>query len=328
VGRTIIVGDIHGCNEELHDLMDRVALTDDDRLVSVGDLVDRGPGSVEVVRFFRSRPNSLVLCGNHERKHVRGTLSYGQEIVRVQFGDAYAHACAWMGTLPYWLEVDGVRVVHAALIPGVPLAETPEDILAGTTSGEERLRQRLGGRWWHELYEDDVPVAFGHHVVGEEPLVVRDRVFGLDTGACHGMRLTALVLPSFELVQVPARADHWERVQREWQVPVLRSRPWRTTTWERIAKDAARVHAPDPEGRAFVDGVLAWADALRAAIPRLADALDHVGGVAADHPAAGTLRRWRAGRLSRDHLGCATPDAVLALASALGVDLGIPPEPP
>jgi serine/threonine protein phosphatase 1 len=318
--------------------MDRVGLTDDDRLVSVGDLVDRGPGSVEVVRFFRERPSSVVLCGNHERKHVRGTLSYSQEIVRVQFGAGYADAVAWMGALPYWLEVDGVRVVHAALIPGLPLADTPEDVLAGTPSGEERLRERLGGRWWHELYEDDVPVAFGHHVVGEEPLVVRDRVFGLDTGACHGMRLTALVLPSFELVQVPARADHWKRVQREWQVPVLRRRPWRSTTWERIRKDAARAHAPDPEGRAFVDGVLAWADALRAAIPRLAGALDaelarlaaehdDVGRAAASHPAASTLQRWRAGKLSRDHLGCATPDAVLALAAALGVELGIPPEP-
>src|SRR5881394_2844155 len=54
----------------------------DDLLVSVGDLVDRGPAPGEVVRLFRERPNSVVVMGNHERKHVRGIFSYAQEITR------------------------------------------------------------------------------------------------------------------------------------------------------------------------------------------------------------------------------------------------------
>ncbi|MEU8683464.1 metallophosphoesterase [Streptomyces sp. NPDC048611] len=46
-------------------------------LVTVGDLVDRGPAPGAVVRLLRERPNSVVVMGNHERKHVR-VISYVQ----------------------------------------------------------------------------------------------------------------------------------------------------------------------------------------------------------------------------------------------------------
>ncbi|HVH44387.1 MAG TPA: metallophosphoesterase family protein [Labilithrix sp.] len=137
--RTIIIGDVHGCFEELLDLLDRVGATSDDRLLSVGDLVDRGPGSVSVVAHFRSLPSAVVLMGNHERKHARGVFSYGQEITRLQFGDAYEDARSWMQRLPYFFEDEYVRVVHAAMVPGIPLAEQKEEILCGSTAGTHTL---------------------------------------------------------------------------------------------------------------------------------------------------------------------------------------------
>jgi hypothetical protein len=70
LARTIFIGDIHGCWDELRSLLDKVALTDDDVVVSVGDLVDRGPDPASVIDFFRRRPGAVVVCGNHERKHV------------------------------------------------------------------------------------------------------------------------------------------------------------------------------------------------------------------------------------------------------------------
>ena len=56
-------------------------------------------------------------------------------------------------------------------------------------------------------------------------MVWRDRVFGLDTGACHGHTLTGLLLPERRLISVPARADHWAYVRDAWQVPVQQSLP-------------------------------------------------------------------------------------------------------
>jgi 3',5'-cyclic AMP phosphodiesterase CpdA len=59
----------------------------DDVLVAAGDVVDRGPSPGEVIDFLRSRPHTIVIMGNHERKHVRGIFSYAQEITRRQLGD-------------------------------------------------------------------------------------------------------------------------------------------------------------------------------------------------------------------------------------------------
>ena len=333
---TLIIGDIHGCWDELSELLDRAAIGDDDLVVSVGDLVDRGPDPRSVVDFFRRRANSVVLMGNHERKHVRAVHSYSQQVAKLQLGDGYADDVRWMSGLPYHFERPDVRVVHYGHFPGVPLADVPEDVRAGTTSGEGKLRERYGERPWWEHYEDDVPIAFGHAVIGPEPLVVRDRVFGLDTGACHGMRLTGLLLPAMRLVSVPARANHWESVRKQWQAPVLRTLSWSTMTFDQIDKKLRSLKDPElDDGPLFAIG--AWVATLRGALPGLRDRLDaelarlesehgdEVGRAAAAHPAGSWIQRRRVGRLSSEHLGCSTPAQLLELARAL--DLELPADP-
>lgn len=338
--RTIIVGDVHACHDELVELLDACALTAADRLISVGDVVDRGPDPGGVLALLRARANTVVVLGNHERKHVRGRsepsiLGYGQQVTRLQLGPGYADAVSWMSTLSPWYEDATVRVVHAGLVPGLPLSETPEAVLCGTTSGEERLAAWLGGERWTERYDDDVPVVFGHAVVGDEPLVVRDRVFGLDTGCCHGGWLTALVLPDRRFVRVRARADHWRETRRRWEVPVLAARPWDTEPFGRIRSKAGELGARHPDAAAWLAGLVGWTAAVEGAIPALAAHLDAlVGGVAdpvrdlAGHPAHATAVRFAKGRLGRASLGCDTPAAVFALADALGVALGVPRAPP
>lgn len=329
----LIIGDIHGCHAELLELLDRAGCAGDEVIVSVGDLVDRGPEPGAVLDLFRA-PGRLAICGNHERKHLRNVLSYSQQVTRAQLAERYAGDVAWMATLPYHLETADVRVVHFGHFPGVPLDQVPEDVRAGTTSGEGRLRERFGDRPWWELYDDDVPIVFGHAVF-REPLVVRDRVFGIDTGACHGGRLTGLLVPQMRLVSVPAREDHWKRVRTAWQAPVLRTLPWATMTFEQIDRKLRSLR--DPElGDDVLARVAAWSAALRDALPglrgrleavlaELAAGSDDVGRAAAAHPAGPWLNRWRQGRLSPTHLGCATPHDVVALATALGVSLAAEP---
>lgn len=333
--RTLIVGDIHGCYAELLELCDRAALGAEDRLVSVGDLVDRGPDPASVVELFRTRPNSLALCGNHERKHLRDVLSFSQQVCALQMGDHYPVFKTWAATLPYHWETPEVRAVHFGHFPGVPLDEVPEDVRAGTTSGEAKLKARFGDTPWWDHYTDDVPIVFGHRVVGPEPLVVRDRVYGLDTGACHGWTLSGLLLPERRLISVPARADHWVTVRETWQVPVLRALSWRTMTFEQITKKLAGLRG-EHATEALAD-VAAWAEAVRGALPRLGARLDaelarleetgDVGRAAAAHPAGGWLLRLRVGKLSRTHLGCASPGDVFVLAAALGEEVGVADTP-
>ena len=67
----LIVGDIHGCWVEFQELLDKAGLADGDRVIAVGDFVDRGPSTPRVLDFFRGQPNTRAIQGNHERKHVR-----------------------------------------------------------------------------------------------------------------------------------------------------------------------------------------------------------------------------------------------------------------
>ncbi|WP_238010690.1 metallophosphoesterase family protein [Dactylosporangium sp. AC04546] len=327
MARTVVVGDIHGCHDELTALLDRARVRPEDLLVSVGDLVDRGPDPGGVVRLFRERPNSVAVMGNHERKHVRGVFSYAQEVTRLQLGDGYADAVGWMRTLPYCFENEHVRVVHAALVPGEPLDGQPEELLCGSTSGERELAARFPGSYWHEHYTDAKPVVFGHHVAGPEPLVRDGRVYGLDTGACHGWNLTALSLPDRTLYAVPASADHWAAVRRDWQLPVLRTRPWLDLAWpdlERALERAGRTGSVP--ALQWLAAVAAWAGDLRSLFPDLAAAAVRAAGGRPPeelrrHPAAQVLFQARDGRLDAAAVArrCLTPRRVLDLAAALSV---------
>lgn len=341
MSRHILIGDIHGCHQELLDLLGAARVTDEDIVVSVGDLVDRGPDSPAVLEYFRARcaaGRAVVLMGNHERKHVRKVYSYSQEITRLQFGDAYPAAVEWMSRLPYSHETPEIIVVHAALMPDVPLSAQQEEILSGTVSGERELRAALGDRWWHEVYTGPKPVAFGHHVVGDEPLVERGLIYGLDTGACHGGRLTALILPEFRLCSVPARADHWRAQKEEWQERVLFAKPWLDMG---AAKAAREIERYADEGGAAVRSLAAWLGSFESVIGScherlLAEAARIEAQVGADAftasveglPYKALLHLARRGRLDREAVRqrCATPRRTIELATQLGLEP--PPEAP
>ncbi|HIK07961.1 MAG TPA: serine/threonine protein phosphatase [Trichormus sp. M33_DOE_039] len=193
--RTIVVGDIHGCYEELLQLLAKVQLTEEDCLISLGDIVDRGVDSVKVYDFLKHRPNTIVLMGNHERKHLRQTLSYSQEIVKLQFGDRYEEFLTWVNGLPYYHETDQAIFVHAAVEDGIPIDQQKAEVLCGCTAGEKHLEKRYGKTYWSHLYTGAKPVIFGHHIVGNEPLIL---------------------------------------TVAKWQLPVMMAKPWGSYKWEKI----------------------------------------------------------------------------------------------
>ena len=106
MNRTFVFGDIHGCYDEFIELVDKMGVRNDDTIISLGDIVDRGSKSLELYHYFRDRKNALVLMGNHERKHLNGILSYAQEIVKIQFGDEYKGFLEWLNTLNYHYDSD------------------------------------------------------------------------------------------------------------------------------------------------------------------------------------------------------------------------------
>ncbi len=267
--RTIVVGDIHGCYKELLELLAKVQLTDEDCLLSLGDIVDRGVDSVKVYDFLRNRPNTIVLMGNHERKHLRQTLSYSQEIVKIQFGDRYDEFLEWARHLPYFHETEAAIFVHAAVENGIPIKEQKEEVLCGCTAGEKHLSKRYGDTYWSELYSGDKPIIFGHHVVGDRPLIVAGKIYGIDTGACHGGRLTGLILPDFKTAQVQAPKDYWRDEIAKWQLPVMVAKPWTSYKWQKIEAICSDRDSRNPELSAFMIKKQQWMNDLLAFAPKI-----------------------------------------------------------
>ncbi len=347
--RQIIIGDVHGCYDELLELLDKVGLEDTDLLVSVGDLVDRGPKSLEVCDFFRNRPNSVVLMGNHERKHIRGIRSYAQDIVYLQMGERYDDVVEWMSSFPYYIELDSALIVHAAFEHDVELANQREDVLAGTTSGARYLESKYApergstdGTYWTDVYDGEKPIVFGHHVVGDEVKVWNDRVFGIDTGACHGGRLTAVVLPEFRIVQIDVARDYWVEQKRIWQPEVLKAKPWTSLSFEQIERELGRADKnSDPAVAAVATSVRLWlrqlieaqhaiATAIEETVERLLAEHDEggVGRAAAMHEAKGWLFRHERDAVRPIDIAeyCSSPSSLVALAASLKVHVATEPD--
>lgn len=213
--RTIVVGDVHGCLEELEDLLDLVELGPGDRLVLVGDLVAKGPDSAGVVRLVRSLGAEAVL-GNHD--HALLELHRGK---RPDAPDALKKVAKklddadwkWLSALPYTVAIPehASLVVHGGLVPGVPIAnQDPELMLTMRSirrdgSGSKRIEDGVA---WGRRWIGPPHVYYGHDAV--RGLQRYADATGLDTGCVYGGNLTGCVLPGRQIVQVKARRTYAE----------------------------------------------------------------------------------------------------------------------
>ncbi len=245
--QTLVVGDIHGCFDEFQALLDKAGLTEDDSIVSMGDCVDRGPDTPAVLRFFQEKRNTKLIMGNHERKHVRADrhevkLARSQKISRIQFGETYPDALAFMSGLPLFLDLPDALVVHGYFEPGLPLSQQRATVLCGTMGGDKYLHAQYD-RPWYELYDGERPLLVGHHNYSntDQPFIYQDRVFGLDTDCVTGKALTGLLLPSFKFLSISSRANYWAQIQRAYpetktsSPPASKAIDWSAEDEERLS---------------------------------------------------------------------------------------------
>ena len=230
--RSIVVGDVHGCLAELEELLRAVRYAPgEDRLVFLGDLLDRGPDPVGVLRRVRALGAECVL-GNHEEKHLRYAAhearrredsGYRNPMRRFDAKRTAEHArldrddLLWLASLPRTLALGGGWVaVHAGFVPRLRLPAQPPDwtirlrYVDGAGNPVPRARGDAGEpgvRRWAESWTGPESVVYGHFPHRLD-LPKRDEpapgvvCLGIDTGCVYGGRLTALVLPEAEIVQV------------------------------------------------------------------------------------------------------------------------------
>ncbi|OGP88634.1 MAG: metallophosphatase [Deltaproteobacteria bacterium RBG_19FT_COMBO_43_11] len=214
MNRIFAIGDIHGCLEKLEDLIEVItANPKKDKLIFIGDYIDRGSFSREVVEHVIGLKNKFknVICllGNHEQMFLNYLEGVDEEMYLYNGGkptlSGYGikssdppderkkkmpktHLFFYRSLLPYYQTKDYL-FIHAGLIPAVPLKkQTTYDLL------------------WirHEFIDSDYDfgkrVIFGHTPLSR-PLVMENKI-GIDTGAVYGGKLTCVELPALNIYQV------------------------------------------------------------------------------------------------------------------------------
>ena len=275
--RTIVIGDIHGCYDELIELISEINVSEEDLIIALGDIVDRGNKSKEVFQFFQNRKNSIVLMGNHERKHLQENLTYAQEIVKLQMDDDYEDFVQWINALPIYYEDDSAKIIHAYYEHDKPLTAQKLEVLIGTSSGNRYLQKKYtNATEWILNYNDSKAIIYGHEVVGNFPKI-HHNTFGIDTGCCHGGYLTAIELPQFSIHQVKAKRDYWREEQIKWQIPVLETKEWNQMTFDEIEKLFSKLaYIKDLETIAYINQKLQWIEHTKSQIHTIKDSIDRL----------------------------------------------------
>jgi predicted phosphodiesterase len=220
--RTLFIGDVHGCAEELDSLLAECAWRPGDRVVLVGDLVAKGPDSAGVVRRARER-GFLAVRGNHDAHVLRwraGRMPEGRRLKpeHQQVLDTLEAAdWAYLEALPlhrHFPELN-VRVVHAGLVPGVPLEEQQPELLLNLRSitPEGRPSKKVDdGVPWASLWKGPELILFGHDAM--RGVQRHPHAIGLDSGCVYGKHLTAYVLPEGRFYSVKARRVYMDLHER------------------------------------------------------------------------------------------------------------------
>jgi hypothetical protein len=212
---TLVVGDVHGCVDELRELLKAAGFRRGDRLVLAGDLVAKGPDSHAVLQLLREE-RGLAVLGNHDAHALKahehpddGELKpERRQLLDTLTGEDWAQ----LEALPLFLrlgpEAPGgpdTAVVHAGAVPGVALEKQEREHLITLRSIKKsgEPSKKIEGRPWADVWQGPERLIFGHDAV--RGLQLYRMATGLDTGCVYGGRLTALLLPERRLVSVPAR---------------------------------------------------------------------------------------------------------------------------
>jgi hypothetical protein len=213
----LIVGDVHGCYDELMELHEKALQANDGKVfrfvILVGDLCNKGPKSLEVLQHCRITDSWLTVRGNHDNAALAASLGDEERRQKPKYDwvqDLTDEDIKWMSELPYTLRIpkeltgtkEAILVVHAGFVPHVALEDQPVKAMT-TVRTVKRTDGDNSGLPWASLWKGPERVVFGHHA--RAGLQRYAKATGLDTGCVYGHKLTGLLLPQNQLVSVDAK---------------------------------------------------------------------------------------------------------------------------
>lgn len=226
--RKILVGDIHGCLTEFDELLKTIEYKQGtDELVLLGDLIDRGPDSVGVVRRAQE-VGAKSIRGNHEVKFIRWFRSPKDKALydRHHFYDKFSDEdINYIHQMPFYWKSGNIWAVHAGVKPGRPLEKQSEqDLCYLRYTDKERNFMSMKkvfrekdprAMFWTDFGPFGADIVYGHNVHSVENVEMKKFddgtiCYGIDTGVCFGGRLTAMILDTMEVVQIQAKETYYK----------------------------------------------------------------------------------------------------------------------
>ncbi|MBL6919234.1 MAG: metallophosphoesterase [Puniceicoccaceae bacterium] len=210
--RTIAIGDVHGCADEFEELLKRLELKPDDRVIQVGDLVNRGPDSHRVIELA-SEYQVEAIIGNHElrllraRKKNKPSLLNQYDLVTLE--ELTKDDWKYLEAMPKFLydaQIDTV-IVHGGFLPNKPWHKQDSELITNIQvidkKGKAAKRSDApDGTPWADSWGGRPFVVYGH--TPRTTVLERKGSIGIDTGCVYGGHLTAYIIEDKSLVQVRA----------------------------------------------------------------------------------------------------------------------------
>lgn len=206
----LVIGDIHGCYDELVKLLKTADAEKDSTLkLFVGDLVNKGPKNSEVLNLIRTSASMLAVRGNHDEVVLKEYMSsrrtdYNLKPQNTWIKDLSAENIAYLTELPYTISLPSLNaiIVHAGLIPGMPLENNSPYHMVHMRNivetdvfwegGFQATTSTSKGEPWASLWNGPQHIYFGHDA--KRKLQTYPYATGLDTGCVYGNCLTALFI--------------------------------------------------------------------------------------------------------------------------------------
>jgi len=235
MNRLMVVGDVHGCADELEELYAKARMDDQDTVILTGDICDRGPKSKEVLTFLKAHKNIHMVLGNHDLYHLKaaekGILPQNASAL-IEYHEmgkqTHDELIDYLKKQPVAIRTPYCEIFHAVRDPRKPLEEQDPELLCGDREKHRQLEKELGMPWY-EAYRGDVPLIVGHinyhweqkkHEEEGKPFVHVNRyggkIIGADTGVDFGHALSGIIFPGEEIVTVPSKANHWEEKMKQY----------------------------------------------------------------------------------------------------------------
>lgn len=213
--RRIVIGDVHGYYDALMTLLQAIAPHSDDQVYFLGDLIDRGPQSSQVVNFVKENRYQCLL-GNHEQmllniltsrsisnQTMQSWLSNGGRTTIASYEQAtipHDHL-EWFLSLPTYLDLGDIWLTHAGIDPSLPLAKQTANQLCWVRDAFHSMKKP---------YFPDKLIIVGHTITFTLPGVAPGKLaqgagwLDIDTGAYHPRSgwLTGLDVTNSQVYQV------------------------------------------------------------------------------------------------------------------------------